>query len=101
MRMKIAMGFVHMLIIIKILVLSCTFYISFVLFCNLFKPCNVCRILYNFKKRTVKWKVVTGAYFKWHSYFARVSDFQLHSDFLMAVYSAHKINHFKVGVTMP
>ena len=28
--------------------------------------------------------VVTGAYFKVHSYFARVSDFQLQSNFLMA-----------------
>ena len=41
-----------------------------------------------FKKRTVGWKVVTGAYFKVHSYFARVSDFQLQSNFLMAVSSA-------------
>ena len=48
-------------------------------------------------KRTVGWKVVTGAYFKVRSYFARVSDFQLQSNFLMA---AQSINHFKVGVTM-
>ena len=60
------------------------------LFCDLFKACNVCRILENFKKRTVGWKVVTGAYFTGCSYFARVSDFQLHSNFLMAVSSAQK-----------
>ena len=39
---------------------------------------------------TVGWKVVTGAYFKVCSYFARVSDFQLQSNFLMAVSSAQK-----------
>ena len=43
-----------------------------------------------FKKRTVGWKVVTGAYFKVRSYFTRVSDFQLQSKFLMAVSSAQK-----------
>ena len=43
MRMKIVMGFVHMLIIMKILVVLCA--LSFVLFCNLFKPCSICRIL--------------------------------------------------------
>ena len=42
------------------------------------------------KKRSVGWKVVTGAYFKVRSYFARVSDFQLQSNFLMAVSSAQK-----------
>ena len=42
------------------------------------------------KKRTVGWKVVTGAYFKVRSYFARVSDFQLQSNFLMVVSSAQK-----------
>ena len=41
-----------------------------------------------FKKRSVGWKVVTGAYFKVRSYFAQVSDFQLQSNFLMAVSSA-------------
>ena len=43
-----------------------------------------------FKKPTVGWKVVTGAYFKVRSYFARVSDFQLQNNFLMAVSSAQK-----------
>ena len=38
----------------------------------------------------VGWKVVTGAYFKVRSYFARVSDFQLQSNLLMAVSSAQK-----------
>ena len=45
-----------------------------------------------FKKRAVGWKVVTGAYFKVHSYFARVSDFQLQSNFLMAASSGQKYN---------
>ena len=36
------------------------------------------------------WKVVTGAYFKGCSYFAQISNFQLHSNFLMAVSSAQK-----------
>ena len=40
------------------------------------------------KQHSVGWKVVTGAYFKVRSYFARVSDFQLQSNFLMAVSSA-------------
>ena len=85
MRMKITKQFVHTLIIMKILVLSCSLHIGkFVLFCNLFEPCNVCKMC------TVEWKVVTGAYFKGHSYFARVSDFQLHRNFLMAVSSAQK-----------
>ena len=43
-----------------------------------------------FKKCSVGWKVVTGAYFKVRSYFTRVSNFQLQSNFLMAVSSAQK-----------
>ena len=43
-----------------------------------------------FKKRTVGWKVVTGAYFKARSYFTRVSTFQLQSNFMMAESSAQK-----------
>ena len=72
----------------KILVLSCVLHISklccFVIFSSL--------VMYNtdFKKRSVGWKVVTGAYFKVCSYFAWVSDFQLQSNFLMAVSSAEK-----------
>ena len=42
------------------------------------------------KKRTVGWKVVTDSYFKVRSYFARVSDFQLQSNFLMTMSSAQK-----------
>ena len=38
----------------------------------------------------VGWKVVTGAYFKVRSYFTQVSDFQLQSNFLVAVPSARK-----------
>ena len=37
-----------------------------------------------------RYNVVTGAYFKVRSYFARVSNFQLQSNFLMAVSSAQK-----------
>ena len=42
------------------------------------------------QKRSVGWKVVTGACFKVRSYFAGVSDFQLQSNFLMVVSSAQK-----------
>ena len=104
MRMKIAVGFVHTLIIMKILVLSCVLHIStFCVVLYLFKSCNICRILQNLKKHTVGWKVVTGAYFKVRSYFTRVSDFQLQSNFLMAEsrYQLKSMNHFKVGITMP
>ena len=51
------------------------------------------------KKRTVWWKVVTGAYFKVRSYFARVSDFQLQSNFLMAVSSAQKYKPLQSRIT--
>ena len=54
-----------------------------------------------FLKGTVGWKVVTGAYCKERSYFVRVSDFQLHSNFLMAVSSTQSMNHIKIGITMP
>ena len=41
------------------------------------------------KKRTVGWKVVTGAYFKVRS-FARVCDFKLQNNFLMTASPAQK-----------
>ena len=60
------------------------------------------------KKRTVGWKVVTGVYFKGRSYFTRVSNFQLQSNFLMAVSSTQKYkplqsrhNNATIEITTP
>ena len=83
MRMKITVWFVHTLIIMKILVLLCKLHVlcCFVIFSSLVMYVEYFKTL----KHTVGWKVVTGAYFKVCSYFARVSDVQLQSNFLLAV----------------
>jgi len=65
-----------------------------VLFCNLFKPCSVCRTLGNFEKPTVVLKVVTEGYFKVCSYLSLY--FQFCSIFLNAVSVSSKV--FKVGI---
>jgi len=90
--LKIAIGFVHMLIIMKTSVLSCALLIS-----------ELCVVLWSFQASkcmqrtskleiyTVRWKVVTGGHFKVHSYLSLVSDFQLHSNFLMAVSISFKV----------
>jgi len=83
--LKIPVKFVHTLMIMEILVLLCALCVGFVLFYSFLKPCSVHRILRNFEKPTVAWKVATDGYFKVHSYLSLVSDFQLNSNFLMAV----------------
>jgi len=43
------------------------------------------------KKNIVVWKVVADGYFKVRSYLSSVSDFQLHTDFLMAISIGFKV----------